>query len=67
MYNGHKLKHALKIQAITSPEGLCVHLHRPKVRRIHDLFLYAASRMDEMLPTIMTGNQYAVFGGAGYS
>lgn len=28
-YNGHKLKHALKYQAITSPNGLILHAYGP--------------------------------------
>lgn len=37
-YNGHKRKHVLKFQAITTPDGLCAHLFGLEVGRRHDMF-----------------------------
>lgn len=69
VYNGHKRKHALKYQAITTPDGMCVHLFGPEVGRRHDMFLYAASGADAMLEGILEidGRQYVVYGDSGYS
>lgn len=68
-YNGHKRKHVLKFRAITTPDGIGLHLYGPKVGRRHDIFLYAASSMGEMLPTLtmVQGKQYDVFGDSGCS
>lgn len=69
VYNGHKRKHALKFQAVTTPDGLCIHLHGPEVGRRHDMFLYASSGMDAQLLDVMTvnGKQFIVYGDSGYS
>lgn len=69
LYNGHKRKHALKYQAITTPDGMCLHLFGPEVGRRHDMYLYHAAGTDAMLEGIMwiNGKQYVVFGDSGYS
>lgn len=38
-YNVHKQKYALKYQVVTTPDGICIHLHRLEVGRRHDMFL----------------------------
>lgn len=45
-YNGHERNHALKFQAISTPDGLCVHVHGPEVGCHHDMWLYHNSHMD---------------------
>ena len=52
-YNGHKRKHALKYQAITSPDGLVLHAAGPIEGRKHDWTLYCRSGVDESLPGVM--------------
>lgn len=32
-YSGHKRKHTLKLQAVTTPDWLCLHLHGPEFGR----------------------------------
>lgn len=64
VYNGHKCKHALKFQAITTPDGLCVHMNEPEVGRRHDMYLCAESKVERSL----VGNeQYVVYSNSGYS
>ena len=48
VYNGHKRKHALKYQAVNTPDGMIVHLHGPIEGRRHDWTLYIRSGLDEM-------------------
>lgn len=69
VYNGHKRKHALKFQAITTPDGLCAHLYGPEVGGRHDMFLYAESDIERFLKDILVieGRQYVVYGDSGYS
>lgn len=69
LYNGHKRKHAIKFQAVTTPDGLCIHLHGPEVGRRHDMYLYACSGLDDHLPQILSidGKQYIVYGDSGYT
>ena len=52
-YNGHKSKHTLKYQAITSPDGLVLHAAGPIEGRRHDWTLYCRSGVDESLPGVM--------------
>lgn len=63
-YNEYKRNHALNYQAVITPDGICIHLHGPEVGRRHEMFLYASSRMDEILTSILTinGKQFVVFG-----
>ena len=39
VYNGHKRKHALKYQAVNTPDGLILHVCGPIEGRRHDLTL----------------------------
>lgn len=63
-YYGHKQNHALKYHVVTTPDGICIHLHGPGVGRRHDKLLHASSGMDEILsPTLhINDKQYVVFG-----
>lgn len=42
VYNWQKRKHALKYQAVTTPDWFCVHIHGPEVGRRHESFFYTA-------------------------
>lgn len=68
-YNGHKRKLALQCQAITAPDGIFIQLYRPEVGRRLDMFIYVASRMEELLLTLMMmhGKQFAVLADSRYS
>ena len=67
-YNGNKRKHAIKYQAVNSPDGLIPHLYGPLEGRRHDWTLYVRSRIDEMLPRVLSvqGKQYCIYGDSGY-
>lgn len=69
LYNGHKRKHALKFQAVTSPDGLLLHACGPKVGVRHDWRMYVESGLEEELPTllIIDGKQYCLYGDSGYA
>lgn len=45
-YNGHKQKHALRFQTLTSPDGLTHHAHRLMEGDRHDWVLFDRSEMD---------------------
>ena len=52
-YNGHKTKHALKFQAVNSPDGMILHAYGPIEGRRHDWTLYVISGLDEQLPALL--------------
>lgn len=68
-YNGHKRKHALKYQAVTTPDGLILHAAGPIEGRRHDWTLYCRSGLDEVLEELMfvDGVQYCLYGDSGYN
>lgn len=70
-YNGHKRKHAIKYQAVNTPNGLIqhVHIYRPLEGRRHDWTLYVRSKMDEILPRVLAvqGKRYCIYGDSGYN
>ena len=68
-YNGHKRKHALKFQAVTTPDGLLLHAAGPIEGRRHDWTLYCRSGLDDTLPDLLLigEKQYALYGDSGYS
>lgn len=68
-YNGHKRKHGLKYQAVTSPCGLAMHLCGPMEGRRHDWTLYMNSGLERSLPHLMNVNNemYCIYGDSGYS
>lgn len=67
-YSGHKQKHALKIQAVSSPDGLIFHVFGPIEGRHHDWTLHRRSGLDEMpsQSLVVDGRQYAIYGDSGY-
>lgn len=48
-YNGHKRKHGLLYQAITTPDGLIAHISHPVPGRRHDLFALRESGVYDQL------------------
>ena len=68
-YNGHKRKHALKFQAVNSPDGMIPHTYGPMEGRRHDWTLYVRSGLDEQLPVLLNveGKRYCLYGDSGYS
>jgi nuclease HARBI1 len=67
-YSGHKRRHALKWQAITGPDGIILNLFGPVEGRRHDMHLFHASSVEEMLAEylIVEGQQYHLYADAGY-
>ena len=68
-YNGYKRKHALKYQAITSPDGLVLHAAGPIEGRRRDWTLYCRSGVDESISGVMNvgEKQYCIYGDSGYN
>lgn len=68
-YNGHKRKHALKFQAVTTVDGMFYHMFGPVEGRRHDWTLYARSELDEQLEDVMVVDdvQYCIYGDSGYN
>ena len=69
VYNGHKRKHALKYQAVVTPDGLILHAFGPLEGRRHDWTLYIRSGIEEQLPSalLVDGKQYCIYGDSGYN
>lgn len=68
-HHGDKYKNALKFQSVTTPDGLCIHLHGIGVGHCHDMFLYASSDVDEQLRhcLVVNGKQFSEYGDSGYT
>ena len=69
VHNGHKRKHALKYQAVNTPDGMIAHLYGPLEGRRHYWTLYVRSGLDEMLPDVLEANgiRYCIYGDSGYN
>lgn len=68
-YNGHHRVHAMKYQAVASPDGLIIHLSGPYQGRHHDTAMYRASGLENTLMEHAldnNGNQMYVYGDPGY-
>ena len=68
-YNGHKRKHAMKCQGVTSPCGLDLHLSGPLEGRRHEWTMYVQSGLDETLEDTLFIDRvrYVIYGDSGYS
>lgn len=68
-YNGHKRKHALKYQAVNTPDGMVVHLFGPMEGRRHDWTLYVQSDLDSVLPEVLDLplKRFCIYGDSGYN
>ena len=69
VYNGHKRKHALKFQAINTPDGVILHAHGPAEGGWHDWFLFHTSGVHANLSDflLINGVQFVVYGDSGYN
>lgn len=69
VYNGHKRAHSLKFQAVTTPDGMFLHIHGPLEGRRHDWTLYVRSCLDQQLENSMNvaGVTYCLYGDSGYN
>ena len=69
VYNGHKRKHALKYQAVNTPDGLMLHAAGPMEGRRHDWALDVDSGIETVLPGVLevAGTRYCLYGDSGYS
>ena len=69
VYNGHKRKHALKYQAVTTPDGLILHAYGPMEGRRHDWTMYVKSDLDSQLADCLNtnGRQFCLYGDSGYN
>lgn len=68
-YNGHKRKHALKYQSVTSPDGLIIDFFGPVEGRRHDCFLLSVSGLEDRLCTYARDSrdqQMCVYGDPAY-
>ena len=67
-YKGHKRNHALKFQAVNSPDGLIMNGRDPIEGRRHDWTLYTRSGLETHLPEVLDveGERYCIFGDSGY-
>jgi len=68
-YNGHHRVHAMKYQVVTSPDGIIIHLSGPYQGRHHDLSMYRASGLHDILhlrAKDMEGNQMYIYGDQAY-
>jgi hypothetical protein len=70
MYNGKDRKHALKYQAVNTPDGMIAHLAGPYPGSRHDQFMLADSRIREWIGTFPDhpehGTPYVIYADAGY-
>ena len=69
VYNGHKRRHALKYQAVTTPDGLIANFFGPAVGRRHNWWMFAKSGSDEVLGTVPSigDKQYVIYRDSGYN
>ncbi len=68
-YKGYKRKHALKFQAVSTPDGLFLHTFGPIEGRRHDWTLYMQSGIEEQLEKFLQieGKQFCIYGDSGYN
>lgn len=68
VYNGHKRKHAVKFQAVTTPDGLIVHLHGPHEGKVHDATMLNRSGLREVLSEVAVDGErsYVIYGDPAY-
>lgn len=68
-YNGHKINHELKYQAVNTPDFIIAHVYGPLEVRRHDWNMYARSQLDGRITEILevNYNRYCIFGYQGYN
>lgn len=69
VYNGHKMKHALKSQALTTADGIFYHVYGSMEGLRHYWTLYVKSGLDTELDSVLDvyGYQYFLYGDSGYN
>ena len=69
VYHGHKRKHALNFQAVTTADGIFYHVYGPVEGRSHDWTLFVRSDLDTQLEEVMKvgDRQLCTFGDSGYN
>jgi len=68
-YSGHKRYHGLKYQAITTPDGIIVHLYGPIEARRHDITMFRLSAIAQTIQRHAkdtTGEQLFIYGDPAY-
>ena len=65
-YSGHKRFHCLKYHAVTTPDGMVVHLFGPVAGRHHDLFVLRESGLQEAIAQDDRFAPYVLYGDPGY-
>lgn len=66
MYNGHKRSHAVKYQAVTTPDGMIVHMFGPAQGRAHDLTLLEDSDLESIIQRDRRFRGYLLYGDPAY-
>ncbi|OWZ10500.1 hypothetical protein PHMEG_00016650 [Phytophthora megakarya] len=66
VYNGHKRKHALKYQTLTTPDGLIVHLYGPFSGRNHDIKHFKDSQISQKILNDTHFRGFRVYGDQAY-
>ncbi|ETN04624.1 hypothetical protein PPTG_14456 [Phytophthora nicotianae INRA-310] len=61
MYSGYKRIHAVKYQAVTTPDGMIAHLFGPAEGRSHDLTLLEASDLEETIKNDHRFDGYLIY------
>ena len=69
LYNGHKRKHCIKFQALTTPYGMAMHVAGPIEGHRHDWTLYLQSGLETTLGKLLEfkGKCFVIYGISGYS
>lgn len=73
MFSGHKRKHAVKFQAIVTPDGLIVHMSTAFPGRTHDVTVFRQSpellqQLEQIIQLPGDGHgPYGLYGDAGYT
>jgi len=69
-FNGHKRKHGLVYQAITTPDGLIAHISKPVPGRRHDMYALRQSgvysELQSMWGSVAYNNRYHILGDPAY-
>lgn len=67
-YSGHKRAHVLKCQTVVRPDGLFLSAFCPLEGRRHDMTLYRASNMDQVLSQslVINDTQHCIYGDPAY-
>ncbi|EGZ14871.1 hypothetical protein PHYSODRAFT_506036, partial [Phytophthora sojae] len=66
MYNGHKRSHAVKFQAVTTPDGIIAHMFGPAQGRAHDLTLLEDSDLENIIGRDQRFHGYLLYGDPAY-